>query len=249
MPTSNVHLDKKVTIMLPLNIQSDDKPLSDVELIAKIISGDNSAFEPLMRRYNRMLYRTARSFVKDDAEAEDVVQEAYLLAYRSLAKFRGDARFSTWLTRIVVNEAAARLRKTKRRAEIIHLNSGMEHEQSEVDAIMDHGQTEQPEKTAMRAETRRLLEMKIDELPAAFRTVFVLRELEERTVEEVSAVLGVPEATVRTRHFRSRSMLREALSREFDFALEEAFSFDGARCDRIVAVVMQRLQTPDATGV
>lgn len=235
--------------MLPLSKQLDDKPLSDIELISKVISGNNSAFEPLMRRYNRMLYRTARSFVKDDAEAEDVVQDAYLLAYRSLTKFRGDAKFSTWLTRIVVNEAAARLRKTKRRAEIIHLDSGMEHEQPEADVIMENGQIEQPENSAMRAEMRRLLEKKIDELPAAFRTVFVLRELEEMSVEEVSAALGIPETTVRTRHFRGRSMLREALSREMDFALDEAFSFDGARCDRIVAEVMKHLQTPDATSV
>jgi RNA polymerase sigma-70 factor, ECF subfamily len=108
---------------------------------------------------------------------------------------------------------------------------------------MSIGQSESPDSAAMRAETRRLLERKIDELPEAFRTVFVLRALEEMTVEEVSAVLGIPEATVRTRYFRSRSMLREALSRELDFTLEEAFSFDGERCDRIVAGVMKRVLT------
>jgi RNA polymerase sigma-70 factor, ECF subfamily len=227
--------------MLPLRSNADHKSLSDSTLISRIISGDTCAFELVMRRYNRALYRTARSIVKDDAEAEDTLQEAYMQAYQSLARFRGEAKLLTWLTRIVVNEAVARLRKSARRAEVISLDDGMDYEQPAAEAAMSIGQSESPDSAAMRAETRRLLEKKIDDLPEAFRTVFVLRALEEMTVEEVSAVLGIPEATVRTRYFRSRSMLREALSRELDFTLEEAFSFDGERCDRIVAGVMKRL--------
>jgi RNA polymerase sigma-70 factor, ECF subfamily len=227
--------------MLPLRTDADYKLLSDSAIISRIVSGDTCAFELVMRRYNRALYRTARSIVKDDAEAEDTLQDAYMQAYQSLAMFRGESRLLTWLTRIVVNQAVARLRKSARRAEVISLDGGMDYEQPAAEAAMSIGQSESPDSAAMRAETRRLLERKIDELPEAFRTVFVLRALEEMTVEEVSAVLRIPEATVRTRYFRSRSMLRETLSRELDFTLEEAFSFDGERCDRIVAGVMKRL--------
>jgi RNA polymerase sigma-70 factor (ECF subfamily) len=193
---------------------------------------DPAAIEQLMRRHNRALYRTARSIVKDDAEAEDVLQEAYILAFRGMDKFRGESSMSTWLTRIVINEAIARSRKRNRLAEIIQLDG---------EAAMDE-QNEQPEQALLRSEARRLIEQKIDGLPDAFRTVFVLRALEEMSVEETAACLEIPEATVRTRFFRARGLLREALSRELDIALEDAFAFDGARCDRIVANVLKRLQ-------
>lgn len=229
--------------MLPLPVGTPALRTHESELVAQVLSGQTSAFAPLMRRYNRALYRTARSIVKDDAEAEDVLQEAYLQAYRCLSGFRAESRLSTWLTRIVVNEAVARLRKSARRAEIIRLDSDMDTDRPATEGAS--ATTEQPDEAAMRAETRRLLERKIDALPEAFRTVFVLRALEEMSVEEVSATLGISEATVRTRHFRGKSMLRESLSRELDVALDQAFGFDGERCDRIVAGVMQRLDGPD----
>jgi RNA polymerase sigma-70 factor, ECF subfamily len=191
---------------------------------------DLAAFEQLMRRHNRALYRTARSIVKDDAEAEDVLQEAYLLAFRGMENFRGESSMSTWLTRIVINEAIGRTRR--RSAEIIPLD---------VETTMDE-HNEAPEQALLRSQARRLIEQKIDGLPDAFRTVFVLRALEEMTVEETAACLDIPEATVRTRYFRARGLLREALSRELDVALEQAFAFDGARCDRIVANVLERLK-------
>ncbi|RJF96634.1 RNA polymerase sigma factor [Noviherbaspirillum cavernae] len=219
-------------------IKAIDRDMPDIELARQVAAGDQQAFELLMRRCNRPLYRTARSIVRDDAEAEDVVQEAYLHAYRSIGNFRSDAKLQTWLTRIVVNEAIARSRKASRRAEVIRLDGDVES-MAEVDTHDEFG--EQPERAAMRDETRRLLEKKIDGLPAAFRTVFVLRALEEMSVEEVAVALGIPEATVRTRFFRARSLLREALSREIDFALEDAFTFGGERCDRIVAAVLKRL--------
>lgn len=228
--------------MLSLREKNVDKFLTDSVLVEKVTAGESAAFEILMRRYNRVLYRTARSIVKDDAEAEDVVQEAYILAYRSLGKFRGEAKLGTWLTRIVVNEAVARLRKAVRRAEIIRLDADLSNEPEEDGTTIGSSQTEQPEQAAIRAEARRLLERKIDELPEAFRTVFVLRVLEEMSVEEISAALDIPEATVRTRHYRAKSLLRESLSRELDFAMEEAFSFAGERCDRIVAGVMRKLE-------
>ena len=148
-----------------------------------------------------------------------------------------------------MNECLARRRKTARRAEIICLDGDMEREQPEAETTIDGARTERPDEAMMRADARRLLEKKIDELPESFRTVFVLRVLEEMSVDEVSAALDIPEATVRTRHFRARSMLREALSREIDFAFEEAFSFDGERCDRIVAGVMQQLGAAEGTGL
>jgi RNA polymerase sigma-70 factor (ECF subfamily) len=213
----------------------------DSVLVERIAAGDHHSFEVLMRRYNQTLYRTARSILKDDAEAEDAVQDAYLLAYRSIASFRGDAKLITWLVRIVVNEAIARLRKRTRSAEIISLDGDIETHNETREDNMSRGDVELPEQAALRAETRRLLEAKIDKLPDSFRTVFVLRAMEEMTVEETAASLGIPEATVRTRYFRARGLLRESLMREIDFVFEDAFAFAGDRCDRIVAGVRARL--------
>jgi RNA polymerase sigma-70 factor (ECF subfamily) len=229
--------------MHPVSVKTAVKDLSDTEIARRIALGDREAFELLMRRYNQTLYRTARSILKDDAEAEDAVQEAYMLAYRAIGAFRGDAKLSTWLIRIVVNEAIARSRKRSRRAQIIQLSSGEpETDVGAAEVNMNEATTEQPEHAALRAETRRLLEAKIDALPEVFRTVFVLRALEELSVEETAASLGIPAATVRTRYFRAKGLLREALAREIDFAVGDAFAFAGARCDRIVAGVLARLK-------
>jgi len=216
--------------------------LSDPELAQRIASGDKDAFELLMRRHNQVLYRTARSILKDDAEAEDAAQEAWLLAYRAIGNFRGDAKLSTWLVRIVVNEAISRRRKRSRGAEVIQLNGEAQEDREAVEENVNQTLPEQPEHAARRAQTRRLLEAKIDDLPDAFRTVFVLRALEELSVEEAAVALGIPEATVRSRFFRARGLLREALSKEIDLAYGDAFAFAGARCDRIVAGVMAKLE-------
>ena len=229
-------------------LEAAHKGLPDTEIALRIAAGDEYAFQLVMRRHNQTLYRTARSILKDDAEAEDAVQEAYLLAYKAIGNFRGDAKLSTWLVRIVVNEAVARSRKRSRCAEIIRLDGNAEPDDVSGEMIMNDATPEQPEKRALRTETRRLLEKKIDELPDAFRAVFVLRALEEMTVEETAQVLGIPEATVRTRYFRARGLLREALAREIDFAHEDAFAFAGARCDRIVAGVLARLKKMQAPG-
>ena len=221
--------------------RKDGHLVSDVEIIQRVSTGDRNAFELLMRRYNRSLYRTARSIVQDDAEAEDVLQDAYLLAFRNLQKFRGESTLSTWLTRIVVNSAIARSRKMTRRAEIIEIGSELDWNEHLANASVDPNLVEQPEQAAERGEMRCIIEKKIDDLPETFRTVFMLRALEEMTVEDTAACLGIPEATVRTRYFRAKGLLRESLSREIDFALEGVFSFDGARCDRIVSGVLARL--------
>lgn len=220
--------------------------LDDDALLRRIRAGDRDAFSDLMRRYNRRLYRVARSVLRDDAEAEDALQDAYLQAYRALPGFRGESALGTWLTRIVVNAALMRQRKTGRLADVIELGADFGSD----DAILPRDRLDepaQPELAALRAQTRRLIETGIDKLPAAFRTVFVLRAVEELTVEETAATLDIPAATVRTRYFRARAMLREALAREIDFAIEDAFGFDGARCDRIVDAVRRRLDAEPST--
>ena len=216
-----------------------DPGAPDAELAARAGQGEAAAFEALMRRHNRTLFRTARAILRDDAEAEDALQEAYLQAYRALPGFRAEARFTTWMVRIVANEALMRLRKQARRAEIVPLQSSATLEG--LNEIPDTDMNKTPEREAQRVEMRRLLEAQIDSLPDDYRAVFMLRAVEELTVEETSKVLGIPEATVRSRLFRARSLLREGLASRMDLACEEAFAFAGERCDRIVANVMKRL--------
>lgn len=219
----------------------------DAELARRIGERDERAFEVMMRAHNRMLYRVARSILKDDAEAEDAVQEAYLAAYHHIGGFRGGAKLSTWLARIVINEAYARLRKQKRASVVVPLGASThEGERSEPrneEQTMADETTERPEAAAMRAELRRLLERRIDALPEQFRTAFILRDVEEMSVEEAAECLDVPPATVRSRAFRARALLRESLSREIDVATVNAFGFAGARCDRIVENVLARVRS------
>lgn len=217
---------------------------SGAELMALVASGDQGAFEVLMRKHNQLLFRTARSVIRDDAEAEDIVQESYLLAYRKAASFRGEASLSTWLTRIVINEASSRLRKLRRRADIIPIVAGAGLPEGGEEQAMDQaGGTppEAPDEAALRAEARRLIEARVDALPDSLRTVFVLRAVEDLSVQETAEALGIPEATVRSQFFRARGMLRVALERDFDHAAASAFSFAGERCDRIVAGALARL--------
>ena len=218
---------------------------NDGDLATSAAAGDARAFEALMRRYNRMLFRTARAILCDDAEAEDALQEAYLQAHRSLGSFRAEAKLSTWLVRIVANEALMRLRKRTRRAEIVPMQSA---DSPEVEQVMETDTDNAPDTRAARAEVRRLLEAQIDALPEAYRTVFMLRAVEELSAEETAEVLDIPAATVRTRLFRARSLLREALAQKIDVACEDAFSFAGERCDRVVAGVLARLDQPKETS-
>lgn len=216
--------------------------LSDGELAQRIAAGDQQAMCVLMRRHNQALYRAARSILHDDGEAEDVVQETYVHAYQAMHSFRGEAKLSTWLTKIAINEALGRARKQRRRAEIIKLDSGPEMQDDSLEPVVQQASSEPPESAALRAEVRRLIEGKIDQLPDAFRSVFVLRALEEMSVDETADCLDLPAATVRTRYFRAKGLLREALAREIDFNFETAFGCAGPRCDRIVAAVLTRLQ-------
>lgn len=227
---------------------SEPTAADDAALVARIVGGERAAFEQLMRRHNTALFRTARAILRDDADAEDALQEAYLAAYRHLGDFRGDARLTTWLTRIVINQALGRLR-VRRRDNVVELLGGTSHETPPaMERAMDDGQVESPESSAMRAQLRRLLERKIDALPLAFRTAFILREVEEMTIDEAAECLAIPPATVRTRVFRARALLRASLAEEIDVATNEVFAFAGARCDRIVAGVLERLRVLESAG-
>lgn len=208
-------------------IRPQAAPATDEMLVERVRAGDLGALEALMRRHNRLLYRTARAILRDDAEAEDAVQEAYLRAYRALHAFRGESKFSTWLVRIAANEALMRRRRNARAAAVVPIDAAAEL---------------QAEGKAGDDMLRRLLEKRIDALPDDYRAVFVLRALEELSVEETAVALGIPQATVRTRHFRARSLLRESLAREIDLTMEDAFGFDGERCDRTVAKVLDRIR-------
>jgi RNA polymerase sigma-70 factor (ECF subfamily) len=215
----------------------------DAELVQRILRHDDTAFEALMRRHNTRLFRVARAILKDDAEAEDALQDAYLDAYRHLGGFRGDSQLGTWLVRIVANHALMRLRKQKRDRVVLPFDAASDERPGAglEDEIADP-RAESPKDSTLRAEIRRILERRIDELPVTFRTVFVLREVEGLSVEETAECLGVPAATVRTRLFRARGLLREALARDIDMAAADVFAFAGARCDRIVAGVLARLR-------
>lgn len=215
----------------------DDKALAQ-----RIADGDNGAFEQLMRRHNRRLYRVARAALRDEADAEDALQEAYIAAYRAMGRFRGDASLATWLSRLVLNECLGRLRRDRRRDNIVPMHGSDVLDAEEPDAMVMQTPSDSLDDTLIRAEMRALIERRLDELPEDFRLVFVLRSVEELSVEETALCLDIPEATVRTRHFRARSLLRTALAQDIDVAERDVFSFGGARCDRIVSAVERKLR-------
>ena len=226
----------KTTVPMP----SGDCP--DTELVALALAGDDLAFGQIMRRHNRLLFRTARSILKNDDDTEDAVQEAYLHAWLALASFRSDARLSTWLVRIALNAALGRLRRQGAQpAQVVPLTAAMDADAETPEMRMPANTDDQPEPSFMRAQVRQQIEARIDKLPDAFRCVFMLRGVQELSVEEVAATLGIPEATVRSRFFRARGILRESLSRDIDMAMADAFSFAGQRCDRIVEEVLARI--------
>jgi RNA polymerase sigma-70 factor (ECF subfamily) len=214
----------------------DPGPSADLALAQAIAIGDPAAFENLMRRHNRLLYRAARSILKDDAEAEDAVQNAYLRAYRQIDQYRGEARLSTWLTRIVINEALGFLRKRARSPATVVMEGRSIDEA--IEAAAGPSAPEPPEATLLRTEIGKVIQTHIDELPLPYRTVFVLRAVEELSVSEAAVALGVPEATIRTRFFRARERLRAALAPHAECAWEVSFPFGGDRCDAMVRRVM-----------
>ncbi|MCB1908165.1 MAG: RNA polymerase sigma factor [Rhodocyclaceae bacterium] len=208
----------------------------DRKLVAEVLAGTPDAFERLMRANNRRLFRTARSILRDDAEAEDAVQDGYIRAYHAIDRFRGESSLSSWLTRIVVNEALVRLRRRAAR-EAGRPDAGDIGEQTAP-------ASETPEAIAMRRQLGRLIETSIDRLPDACRTVFVLRTVEGLDVAETAHCLAISEGAVKTALSRARRRLREAIGREIGAGIDDFFAFDGARCDRLVASVHRRLGLP-----
>jgi RNA polymerase sigma factor (sigma-70 family) len=210
----------------------------DGSIARRIAGGDRVAFELLMRRHNRRLYRLARATLRDGAEAEDALQEAYLHAFRAMGQFRGNASLSTWLSRLVLNECLGRIRRHNRRENVIPMVRANEEVTEGCAAT-----AESPDAAMARAQVRNLLERKVDELPDGFRTVFVMRSVEDLSVAETATVLGIPEETVRSRHFRAKSLLRAALEAQLGQAESDLFDFGGEHCDRVVAGVLARLKS------
>lgn len=219
--------------------------LSDAELVPLAKMGDEPAIRAIIQRHNRRLFRTARAIIRNDAEAEDVVQAAYIKAFTNLAAFRGDAQFSTWLTRIALNEALGRVRRQKN-------TTGLE----EIDMQTRWGgdvlrfpsslSATDPETELARSQARHLLENAVDELPDDFRAIFVLRDVEGMGTDEAASYLGIRPETAKTRLHRARKLMRQSIEKQLSGAFSALFPFDGARCafmaDRVIAAL--RHKTP-----
>ena len=218
---------------------------SDAELVAHALARDGRAFRAIMTRYNQRLYRLARGIVGRASEAEDVVQEAYVHAFRSLDSFRGDSALSTWLSRIVINEALGRLRKQKREGKVTNLEAA----QAEIIQFPGNA-SDDPERTMAQRQILHLVEEATDHLPATFRAVFVARVIEGLSMEETAELLGIKPETVKTRLYRARQMVRKDLDAQIGPVLMNAFPFAGRRCDRLKDAVMQRLgiESADSKG-
>ena len=215
-----------------VRVEAGEEP--DDTLIEQVLAGNTGLFELLMRRYNERVYRTVRSIVRDEREVEDVMQQAYVNAFTHLHQFNGSARFSTWLTRIAMNEALARVRRQGR-------FDSFDEESSNVELFTTLNQSDNPERQAFAHELRDLLEWAIDRLPGGMREVFVLREVEGLSTLEVAECLGVSDDVVKTRLSRARAMLRRLLIERTGAAAAEAFRFYRPRCDRVVANVLARI--------
>jgi len=210
----------------------EQQPMDDDKVIERVLAGEIGLFEVVMRRYNQRIFRTVRSILRDDDEAVDVMQEAYLNAYAHLKDFAGRSQFSTWLTRIAVHEAFARLRRRRRFQPI---------EESD-DEDMMAAPSPLPDDRASDGELRQLLEQAVDTLPDTFRTTFMLRAVEHLSVAETAEILGIPEETVKTRHHRARERLQTTLTDKIGETLPDLFGFHRPRCDKVVANVLARIR-------
>jgi RNA polymerase sigma-70 factor (ECF subfamily) len=206
--------------------------LSDEEIVARVLSGEVALFELLVRRHNQRLYRATKAILKDEAEAEDAMQEAYVRAFVKLDQFAGEAKFSTWLTKIAVYEALGRLRLRKRREEIPATMKSRDN----------------PERTAHDLEVRAAIENAVEKLSPIYRAVFVLRDVEELSGSETAQCLGITEVAVKTRLHRARALLRRRLERIIGGALSRSFSYGGRRCDAMSKAVMARVQSLSIGG-
>jgi RNA polymerase sigma-70 factor (ECF subfamily) len=193
-------------------------------------------FEILMRRHNQLIYRVSRAILRNDSEAEDVMQDAYVRAYEHLKQFAGKAKFSTWLARIAVYEALARQRRQNRYQEVEPMS---EQEGDPMDRFA--ASTPNPEQRASNSQLRSLLEEAVETLPDQYRTVFMLRDVEEMSTTEAADVLEISEQNVKVRLHRARALLRKNLYARAGMESKEAFNFHAVRCDRVVKNVFDRI--------
>jgi RNA polymerase sigma-70 factor (ECF subfamily) len=207
---------------------------TDEALVARARARDAAAFELLMRRHNQRVYRVVRSLLRDPAEIEDAIQQAYLQAFSHLDQFGGNARWSTWVCRIAINEALARIRQ---RGRFVSIDAASE----EAMADFSKGPSGDPERVAAGREFGHLVEQAIDGLPDIYRSVMILREVEGMTTEETASVLDVEVDVVKTRLHRARAALREAIEDRVGEQMRTAFTFGNERCDRVVAAVLTKL--------
>ena len=208
------------------------EPISDEEVVARVLAGETALFEVIMRRYNQRLYRAARAITRDDSRAEDILQAAYVHAYEHLWQYSGTGSFGGWLTRIAVNEALGRMRRTRRFEDFEGEGDGM-------DRFEAPGPT--PEQAAAASEATRLIESLVENLPDGSRSVFMLRDVEGMTTAETAEALNITEENVKIRLHRARALLRQGLSAYADRETGRAFAFHASRCDRVVAGVFARI--------
>jgi RNA polymerase sigma-70 factor, ECF subfamily len=225
-PFAGLQLCKNVTANFAHALAEAAPTMSDEEIVRRVLEGEVSLFELLIRRHNQRLYRATRSILKDNEEAEDVMQEAYVRAFTHLDQFAGEAKFSTWLTKIAVYEALGRLRRRKQMDNIPEGLSGGGN----------------PEDTTYKRELQSLIEAAIDVLPPLYRSVFLLREVEEMSGAEVAECLGITQETAKTRLHRARRMLRDELRTSLGDAVSKAYSYGSAHCDRMTASTMERVR-------
>jgi RNA polymerase sigma-70 factor (ECF subfamily) len=213
---------------------------TDIELLERARQGRADAFSALARRHDRYLYRVARSILRDHQEAEDVVQQTYLNAFTKIVDFRGEANLRTWLTRIALNEALWRKRRQRLHVALGEIDTAQERVRSQI--YLSPMTQATPEGEAARSQIRQILESAIDDLPPAFRTVLVMRDVEEATVEETAKTLGIKAETVRTRLHRARNMLRDRLGEQFAAVFKDVFPFERPRCDALVSRLLDKVR-------
>jgi RNA polymerase sigma-70 factor, ECF subfamily len=218
---------------------------NNAALLDDLRRGSRSAAAEVVQRHNRGLWRIARGILGNDSDAEEAVQDAYVRAFTSLDAFRGDASLGTWLARIVINEA---LRRAERHRPTVDLAEVVEHLPPDHAGSATMPLPAGPEQAAARAEIRRILESAVDALPSEFRAVFMMRIVEQMSIEETAGLLDIPQATVKTRLHRANERLRTALGVEFSAILEDSFPFGGARCEHMTQAVLARLAITATTG-
>jgi RNA polymerase sigma-70 factor (ECF subfamily) len=216
---------------------------ADLDMAARAAARDGDAFRSIMKTHNQRLYRLARGIVRDNGEAEDIVQEAYISAFTHLDGFRGDSTLATWLSRIVINEALGRLRKTRRAGRLVAADDP--RRQADIIPFPLNASTDDPERAMAQRQILQLVERATDSLPDLYRTVFVARVIEGLSIEETAALLGIRPETVKTRLHRARALVRTELDAQIGPVLLDAFPFAGRRCERLSAAVMKRLGFTD----